>query len=168
MFDVAWPGNGGDLPMPSDDGPRVRVIPPLVYLAGLLLGVGASRWLPTRVIPHGWALTIGLFPMLYGCALAAGALIRFRRAGTTVRPDRASRALVIDGPYRFTRNPMYLALALVYTGIALAAQSLWALLLLPAALLVIRYRVIAPEEAFLRRRFGDAYAEYQARVRRWV
>ncbi|HUA77361.1 MAG TPA: isoprenylcysteine carboxylmethyltransferase family protein, partial [Acetobacteraceae bacterium] len=110
----------------------------------------------------------GLVPVLIGVLLAMSAFVRFRLAGTTVRPDRASSALVVRGPYRFTRNPMYLGMTLAYGGVALAAQSLWALLLLPAVLWLIRTRVIAREEAFLRERFGDAYVEYQSRVRRWL
>ncbi len=154
--------------MSADASPNVRVFPPLVYAVALLVGLAFSHWLPTPVVDPAVAHVVGAVPAVAGAALAAIAVGLFRRAGTTVRPNGPTNALVVSGPYRFTRNPMYVAFALLYLGVALAAQSLWARLLLPAVLAVIRARVIAPEEAFLRRRFGDAYIAYQARVRRWL
>jgi protein-S-isoprenylcysteine O-methyltransferase Ste14 len=150
------------------DAPAVRIIPPLIYLAGLIVGGLASFVLPTRVMPAPLAWTIGGILLLFGVTLAGSAIFRFKSAGTTVRPDRAPSRLVIAGPYKFTRNPMYLGLAVVYLGIAVADQSLWALVLLPAVLLIIRRRAIAPEEAFLERRFGADYTSYQAKVARWL
>jgi protein-S-isoprenylcysteine O-methyltransferase Ste14 len=90
------------------------------------------------------------------------------RSGTTIRPDRASTRLVIAGPYKFTRNPMYVGMAIAYLGVAIADRSLASLLLLPVVLLVIRRAVIANEEAFLERRFGSAYTDYKTKVRRWL
>jgi protein-S-isoprenylcysteine O-methyltransferase Ste14 len=86
----------------------------------------------------------------------------------TVRPDRAASALVVVGPYRITRNPMYLGLALVYLGIAIADKSVWALILLPVVLTIIQRRAIEPEEAFLERRFGTSYIRYKENVGRWI
>ena len=88
--------------------------------------------------------------------------------GTTVRPDRAASTLVIAGPYKISRNPMYLGLALVYLGIAIAGQSVSALILLPVVLAIIQRRAIEPEEAFLEQRFGANYINYAAKVRRWL
>jgi protein-S-isoprenylcysteine O-methyltransferase Ste14 len=152
----------------SSDRPAVRIIPPLIYLAGLVAGGLASVVLPTNVIPPAPAFAIGGILILLGAALAGSAVFRFKRAGTTVRPDRAPSRLVVAGPYKFTRNPMYLALAVVYLGIAVADQSLWALILLPVVLTIIRRRAIAPEEAFLERRFGADYTSYKAKVGRWL
>lgn len=149
-------------------GPRVRVLPPLVFLAVIVLGLAVGYVLPTRVAPPGLAHWVGAVPAAAGLLLGASAAGLFRLAGTTVHPHRASSALVTRGPYRFTRNPMYVGLTLVTLGVGIAAQSLWVLLLLPAALRVIVLWVIRPEEAFLRERFGGAYEAYLARVRRWL
>ena len=94
--------------------------------------------------------------------------MKFKDVGTTVRPDRAASTLVFAGPYKISRNPMYLGLALVYLGITIAGQSVWALILLPVVLTVIQRRAIEPEEAFLKRRFGANYINYAAKVRRWL
>jgi len=153
---------------PAPDRPNVRIIPPLVYLTGLVAGLLASVWWPSHVAPRAVAWTLGGIVALSGAALSIAAARLFRRRGTTVRPDRASSALVIDGPFRLTRNPMYVGLALFYLGIALGAQSLCAIILLPLVLLIIRYGAIAHEEAFLERRFGKEYADYKRRVRRWL
>ena len=94
--------------------------------------------------------------------------MKFKDVGTTVRPDRAASTLVIAGPYKISRNPMYLGLALVYLGIAIAAQSVWALILLPVVLAIIQRQAIEPEEAFLEKRFGANYIGYKEMVRRWL
>ncbi len=86
----------------------------------------------------------------------------------TVRPDCPATTLVIAGPYSITRNPMYLGLAFAYLGISIVGESVWALILLPAVLIVIQRWAIAPEETFLQRRFGDAYTRYTTQVRRWM
>jgi protein-S-isoprenylcysteine O-methyltransferase Ste14 len=98
----------------------------------------------------------------------AAALGRFRRAGTPVETYRPTTALVTEGIYRRTRNPMYVALTLLYAGIGFAANSLWTLGFLPPLLLVMRYGVIAREERYLTRRFGTRYLDYQGSVRRWL
>ena len=92
----------------------------------------------------------------------------FFRARTHLIPNRPANALVMAGPYRFTRNPMYVSLTAVYLGVCVLMLSLWALLLLPLVLMVIYTKVIAPEEAYLERRFGGEYAHYRKRVRRWL
>ena len=150
------------------DTPNVRIIPPLVYLAGLVVGLIVTAWIPTRLVPAASAWLLGGILVLCGVILAAAALTRFRGAGTTIRPDRAASQLVVAGPYRLSRNPMYVSLAAIYLGIAIGAQSLWALLLLPVVLAIIQRRVIEREEAFLERRFDAAYRDYRTRVRRWL
>lgn len=156
------------MPDSAPEAPKVRVIPPLVFLAGLAIGLAVTVWVPTTIVPTAIARLIGEILLLCGAILAGSALFNFRRAGTTVRPDRAATTLVIKGPYRFTRNPMYLGLAAAYLGVTVAAQSLWALILLPVVLAVIQRKVIRREEAFLAGRFGSDYRDYQARVRRWL
>ncbi|MCU1339506.1 MAG: hypothetical protein JWO19_5087 [Bryobacterales bacterium] len=106
--------------------------------------------------------------MAVGGLLAFSAVYNFGRKGTNLRPDRPSSALVVAGPYRFTRNPMYLALTIFYLGVAVLMQSVCAVLLLPFVLFVIQRKVIRREEAYLERRFGAAYTRYQSEVRRWL
>lgn len=153
---------------PMADAPDVHIIPPLVYVVGLVVGLLVSVWIPTKVVSDGLAWSLGGVLFVCGAALAGSAVLRFRREGTTVRPDRAPEKFVIEGPYRITRNPMYLGLAIAYFGIAIADQSLWALILLGVVLAIINRAVIAPEELFLSRRFGSDYLAYQKSVRRWL
>jgi protein-S-isoprenylcysteine O-methyltransferase Ste14 len=150
------------------DAPSVKIIPPLVYLAGLVIGFLADIWMPIKVVPSLVAWTSGGILIFCGAVLTGSAVLKFKDVGTTVRPDRAARMLVITGPYKITRNPMYLGLAFVYLGIAIAGQALWALILLPVVLTIIQGWAIEPEEAFPERRFGGDYVGYKERVRRWI
>ena len=152
----------------NSDAPNVRIVPPLVYLAGIALGFLANVWMPIKFIPDLVAWALGGAPIGCGAVLAGSALLRFKGVGTTVRPDRPASTFVTAGPYKITRNPMYLGLAFVYLGIAIAGQSVWALILLPVVLIVIQRRAIEPEEAFLKRRFGADYISYTTKVRRWM
>ena len=159
---------GGDMSDANSDAPEVRIIPPLIYFSGIIVGLLVSIEMPTKVIPNPLAWAIGGILILCGAALAGFAILRFKGVGTTVRPDRGASSLVVAGPYKFTRNPMYLGLAVVYLGITVTDQSLWALILLPIVLTIIQRRAIEPEEAFLERRFGADYTSYKARVSRWL
>ena len=145
--------------------------PPLLFLAALLIGFVLDRLLRLPFLVPGIDLVhwiIGGSLILIGLALAAAGIRNFSRAGTPVRSIKPTRALVTTGIHGWTRNPIYLGMYLVYGGIGVAAQSPWTLVLtLPLAIL-IRYGVVAREEAYLERRFGDAYRDYKARVRRWV
>jgi protein-S-isoprenylcysteine O-methyltransferase Ste14 len=152
----------------DSDTPDVRVVPPLVYLVGLCVGLLISVWMPITVVSNLLAWLLGGVLFLCGAVLAGSAVLRFASEGTTVRPDRAANKFVVEGPYRITRNPMYLGLAIAYLGITIADQSLWALLLFPVVLLIIQRAVIEHEEAFLTRRFGADYLAYKERVRRWL
>jgi protein-S-isoprenylcysteine O-methyltransferase Ste14 len=91
-----------------------------------------------------------------------------RHAGTPANPYKPVSHIATEGPFRYTRNPAYLAMTMIYTGIAGLANALWAILLLPVALLVIQRGVIEREEHYLERKFGEEYLRYKARVRRWI
>lgn len=151
----------------STDKPGVIAPPPLVYLAGFGGGLLFDRLVPGYELPGGVLQIVGLVLLPAGVLLLAWAVVTMRRARTTVSPYKPSSAIVRSGPYRFTRNPIYLADAILYVGLALAFRSGAALVLLPVVLAVIRYGVIAREERYLERVFGDPYRAYEAEVRRW-
>jgi protein-S-isoprenylcysteine O-methyltransferase Ste14 len=156
------------MPAENANAPNVKIVPPLVYLIGLALGFIVTLWMPFRLVPRCVAWPIGGALIACGAVLATTAILRFKGVGTTVRPDRAASTLVIAGPYKITRNPMYLGLAFAYLGIAIAGQSVWAAVLLPLVLVVIQHYAIEREEAFLKRRFGPDYIDYTRKVRRWI
>lgn len=146
----------------------MRVPPPLIYILGFGLGVGLERAVATPNLPGPAALGAALVAVVIAALLDGGAMRRFLREHTAMEPWRPSSALVTTGPYRFTRNPMYLGMACLYAGIAFAFGMLWSLGLLPFVLVVIDRAVIAREERYLERRFGDAYRTYRGQVRRWI
>jgi len=149
--------------------PRPIGFPPLIYAATLLLAFGLQWIHPLRFLPGRLGLWVGLPFVAAGVWLAIGARRTFDRAGTTVHPYEAATALVTTGPFRFSRNPMYLAMVVAYLGAGvLMMNSLWALFLLAPLVAVIQLGVIAGEERFLEAAFGDAYRDYRARVRRWL
>jgi len=148
------------------------VPPPLYYLAGLLIGF-AIEWgiggplFPRNKSPLFW-LVPGVGLIVVGLALGLAAVITIRRAGSTVRIDRPVSALVERGPFRWTRNPIYLGLTLVSAGIAIAANAIWPLLTLPVVFTFVRRRHVLREEAYLERTFGREYRRYRDRVPRWL
>jgi protein-S-isoprenylcysteine O-methyltransferase Ste14 len=159
--------DAGDRPHPTDTS-GVAFPPPLLYVAGFLVGLGLEVAFPVGRPP----LTVTLVGVLIGAAgwlLLDGAAMRsFGRVKTSMIPFKPSTALVTDGPYRFTRNPMYVGMAFLYVALAFALGLLWPLAVLPLVLLAVDRLVIAREEPYLERRFGEDYRAYRARVRRWL
>jgi protein-S-isoprenylcysteine O-methyltransferase Ste14 len=158
-------GSGSAAPR---DAPGVVAPPPLIFLAGLAIGFGLEALLPGSSVPDALAWILGGALLLAGLALLASFNSLFHRAGTAVEPWKPTTAIVTTGPYRLTRNPAYLGMALVYIGIAVMSQALWALLPLPLVLAIIDRGVIAREERYLERKFGQEYLDYKRRVRRWI
>jgi protein-S-isoprenylcysteine O-methyltransferase Ste14 len=154
----------------SSDTSGVRFPPPLIYAGGLAAGYGAHRLLPIRLWPDPTAIEgrLGWGLLVAGVLLAVSAAYLFRRAGTTPNPMKPTSALVIRGPYRFTRNPMYVGLTTLYLGGTLLLNDPWPLAFLPVVIALLQRYVIAREEAYLERKFGDEYRAYKARVRRWI
>jgi protein-S-isoprenylcysteine O-methyltransferase Ste14 len=149
----------------------VIVRPGPLFLATLLLGLAADRLLPRPfAVPstHLVRWMAGGSVMLVGLALAAAGIRNFSRAATPVRSKEPTRVLVTSGIYGWTRNPIHLGMFLVYGGIGIAARSPWTLVLTLPLAITIRYGVVEREEAYLERRFGDAYRDYRARVHRWL
>ena len=156
--------------MPGDeqDKPGVVAPPPLIYLGALIFGLLLGRRFPVRFLPRALARGLG-WPLLGGGVLLLGWFEgAMRQADTPTNPYKPVEHIATGGPFRYTRNPGYLAMTLIYAGIASLANALWALLLLPAAPLVIRRGVIEREERYLERKFGEEYLSYKARVRRWI
>ncbi len=150
------------------DSAGVIAPPPLIYAGGLVAGLTLQRIFPVHLVPRPVARAAGLLLIGLSLVIAVPAFLAMRRAGTDVRPDKPTTALVTEGPFGHSRNPLYLSTALLYTGIAAFANAPWPKLLLPAVLLVIQRGVIEREERYLERKFGDEYRRYKARVRRWI
>ena len=150
------------------DAAGVMVPPPLIYLIGLVLGYLLGLVYPITLLPRVSSFLLGVIVLLVGLTVASSAIRTFRRHRTTTLPTRPAAALVQDGPFRFTRNPMYLSLGISYLGLALMMDSLWVLLLIIPVLAAVNFYVIAREEKYLTRKFGDEYRSYVAKVRRWI
>ena len=157
--------------VPPVDGPDrsgVKIPPPLFYIAGFLVGVVLELAFPIAALPLTIALAAALIGVAIWLALDGAAMLHFRRSGTSMVPMRPTTALVTSGPYQFTRNPMYLGMAVLYAALALALGVIWALAVLPLVILAVDRLVIAREEPYLERKFGEQYREYKGRVRRWL
>lgn len=155
---------------PSDDNPGVIAPPPLLYAGGLGAGL-ALDFLLLRIptgLPEALRYGLAVILIVAAGALITSAFVGFRRAGTHAEPWRPSTSIVTDGVYAFTRNPMYVAMALFYVALALALDSVIALLFLIPLLIVIHYGVILREERYLEAKFGDPYRQYKRAVRRWI
>ena len=144
------------------------VRPPLVYLAAIATGAALQFAWPLPFLPHALAAPLGLLLVVAAIVLFIGSVGRFRAAGTPVPGNKATTAIVRAGPYRFSRNPIYLAFSLLHLGIAIWLNSLWLLATLIAAVALMARVVIPREEQYLERRFGAEYLDYKNSVRRWV
>ena len=155
----------------TDDTDTANVIirPPIALALAIVAGL-ALDWLHPlpfvpALLPRAW---LGVAIFATGFALFAWAIVTIRRSGTNVETSKPTTAIVTDGPYRFTRNPIYLGMILGLTGLAVGFDSLWLIATLVVFYGVLRYGVIAREEAYLERKFGAAYLEFKSRVRRWL
>jgi protein-S-isoprenylcysteine O-methyltransferase Ste14 len=145
--------------------------PLFLYFACLILGLVLDGVLPLPPVLRETTLvrwTVGGGLILLGVAIAAAGIRNFSRSATPVPSNRPVRALVTTGIHGWSRNPIYIALLLLYIGVGLAARSPWVLVLTLPLAITVRYGVVAREEAYLERRFGDAYRDYKVRVRRWL
>ena len=150
------------------DNPGIRVPPPLIYVAALLFGLVLDRRRHLPFLPRGMARGLGFSLVGGGAVLNAWFLQTIRKAEVPIRTDKSVPRLTTQGPFRYSRNPSYLALAMIYAGIASVRNSLWAMLLLPLVVMVMQREVIGREERYLERTFGEEYRAYAARVRRWM
>jgi protein-S-isoprenylcysteine O-methyltransferase Ste14 len=144
--------------------------PPVLVVATL-----AAAWGLERAVPTTWpglddplARLAGSAIGIGGLALMAWAILTLRRARTTVLPHHGASVLVVSGPFRFRRNPIYLGEVMIFLGLAELTKSLWLVILAPVFALLITWLAILPEERHLEAKFGDAYRAYKARTRRWI
>ena len=149
----------------------VVVKPPILFLGAIVLGCLLS-WIvplgPGLASANALALAVGGALAAVGLALFVVPVREFRRAGTSLVPGEPSTVLLDRGPYRYTRNPIYISFIVFYFGVAIMLTSTWMLLLLIPVLIVLQRGVVEREEAYLQSKFGEAYRKYQARVPRWL
>lgn len=152
----------------STDHAAVRIHPPVLLLAHLLIAFLLSRFVPLPFPFPGVLVWIGYALLLGGLGLAASAVSQFMRANTTLDPHGSVSHLVTGGPYRFSRNPIYLGFICLLIGFLFIFKSYWGLILSPVLMLSLNQWVIRFEESYLEARFGDRYTGYKDRVRRWL
>ncbi len=144
----------------TPDNAGMIVPPPLLYTGTLALGLLLHWVFPRPFLPRKAARVIGMLLVGLNFLFGPPAFIAMRRARTALSPTEPTTAIVASGPFRYTRNPIYVSFTLLYSGIATLANALWPILLLPAVLLVIRRQVVDREEPYLERTFGAEYVRY--------
>ncbi len=153
---------------PNEDRPGIVIPPPLLFVVPLVAAFFADKLAPTGFVHGPFRWIVGSLLVLAGLALNIAGFVTQRRAGTDPIPFHPTTAIVSHGVYRFSRNPMYLGFGLWTLGTALLMNSVWMLLAVPIGLVLTDRFVIAREERYLERKFGDEYLSYKRRVRRWL
>jgi protein-S-isoprenylcysteine O-methyltransferase Ste14 len=151
------------------DAAAVRFPPPFVYLGAVIVGVLLHVLLPLRLgVAPGVRIAGAAVAALLGLAAIAGAIRLFQRTGQDPKPWEPTPEIISTGVYRFTRNPMYVGMALLQIGIGVGLANGWILALVPLALVLVYLTAVRHEEAYLERKFGETYASYKRSVRRWL
>ncbi len=150
----------------TSDRPNVLVLPPLLYAVALAVGLFLQWVAPRSILSSSVRYWIGGATLALGAALAVWGRGLMERAGTNVNPTLPTTALVTTGPFRLSRNPLYVALTLMYVGLALLTNAWWVLVLIVPV--VMHYGVVRREERYLEAKFGAAYSAYRSRVRRYL
>lgn len=154
--------------MDSQKTSGIHFPPPFLYVGVLLLGLLLEKLIPVAPLPRTFSRSLAAVLLMPAIGLLLWSLGLFLKARTSPLPMRPTTSLVFSGPYRWTRNPMYLAMLLLYIGVALLFDIFWALVLIPLIMLLVVRLVIQREEQYLEARFGDEYRQYRRRVRRWI
>ena len=151
------------------DTSGVIIRPPLAWGLAVIAGLALNWLVPLPFLPADVPSgSVGAMAFVLALALFAWAIVTIGGAGSNVPTNRPTTTIVESGPYRFTRNPIYVAMFLALIGLAVAFDSRRPFITLVLFALVIRYGVVAREEAYLERKFGEVYRGYRSRVRRWV
>ena len=153
----------------KERGARVRLPPPLVFVAFILAGVGLRFVVEPPPLPFSRTVQVvfGALLALFAMALGVTAVGLFRRSDQNPKPWTPKTKLLLQGPYRFTRNPMYVSMIVLQFGIGWLLGNVWVVYAALFAWLVVHYTAVLPEEAYLEEKFGDAYREYKKKVRRY-
>lgn len=162
------PQHGSTSSAPQDVPNLGLVRPPLVYLISLVSGTVIHLVVPLRFLPATLAVSLGVPLVAVAIALFSYSVAKFRAAGTPVPARKPTTAIVRTGPYRFSRNPIYLAFSLFQLGIATWVNSVWLLATLAGAVALMQFVVIPREVRYMERKFGMDYLDYKASVRRWL
>lgn len=153
---------------PRNDHAGVIAPPPLIWLGHIALGIGLIFAFPIALISNALQYPLGGVLIALGFSLMMTATWLFRRAGTNIPTYRPTTTVVTSGPYRFSRNPIYLSMLVTHVGIGVVTDNVWMIALVVPFALLLRYGVIAREERYLARKFGEDYQRYKATVRRWL
>lgn len=152
----------------TSDNAGVITIPPIIYLVGLLLGLMIHNLYPVGILPESVSFWFGILLILLSIPIVFFAMLAFWRAKTSPDVRKATTAIVTDGIYRLSRNPMYVSLTIIYMGIACWINSLWIVIFIVPVLVVVEQGVIKREEKYLELKYGDEYLRYKSEVRRWI
>lgn len=150
------------------DHADVKIHPPILLLFHLFAVFILNRLFPLSFVFPKVLVWVGYVLVLVGLGLAFNAVSRFMRADTTVDPHGSVNTIVTNGPYRFSRNPIYLGFLCLLIGFPFIFRTYWGLILSPVFIVAINLLVIQHEEAYLEKKFGDVYTSYKSRVRRWL
>ena len=142
--------------------------PPIIYLCSILLGLGFGTLWPVEVLPQALEFPLGVFIILTAVLIFAFSGQKFLKADTPLPPNKPTVLIVRTGPYRYSRNPIYLSMTLLQIGIGIWVDNVWILGMLIPTLCLMYYGVIAREEKYLEKKFGEEYLKYQRSVRRWI
>ena len=152
----------------NTDQSNAIVIPPFLYAGFFVLGLILDYFFPQPLLPDLAQYIVGGFALAVAGAIMPFVLRQFRNADTTFSVHGSSSAIITGGPFRFSRNPSYLSLTLLYLGLAVLLDSIWIAVLAIPVLIILRVGVIAREERYLERKFGPEYLDYKRKVRRWI
>lgn len=153
---------------PRNDSPGVVAPPPFIYLGGLVMGT-LLHWLkPMSFLPENLTLPLGILVIVSSILLVVSSFREFTKAKTNIDVRKPTTSIVRNGPYRFTRNPIYVSMTLFTVGVAIGMNALWILITLIPVLFIMHVGVIAREEAYLTKKFGNEYLTYKSEVRRWI
>lgn len=148
--------------------PGVIAPPPIIYLCSILAGFILQRVWPLEVLPVRMGTAVGGPVIVVAVLLFVLCIREFRAAGTSVQTRRPTTVIIKTGPYGFSRNPIYLSFTLLQVGVGILANSVWVLGMVVPALVLMSYGVVAREERYLERKFGEEYLQYKSSVRRWL
>jgi len=151
------------------DNPGVVLLPPIIYLVPLFVGIALRFWKHFPLLPdNSFSVPLGLVLTFVGAFLMFTAVGTFKKFGEEPDPRESTYNMVVSGPFKYSRNPMYLAFTIIYIGVTVAVNTWWLLIFLPFVLWVMHKGVILREEAYLERKFGKDYLDYKSTTNRWL